>query len=657
MSSLTNFALSIYLVHTLGAAQFGAFGLAYVTYGFALNASRGLATDPLMVRFSGADLSRWRRAVASCTGTAAVVGLVVGAGVLAAAVALKGTAGAAFLALGLMMPGLLLQDSWRYSFFALGRGSQAFLNDTIWAAALLPGLVFLRETGHATVFWCVLVWGAAAAVAAVAGPLQARVLPKPSGVWAWLTRHRDLGPRYLAEGAATSAAGQLRGYGIGLILGLAAVGYVQATATLIGPMTILFLSMSLVTIPEAARVMRRSLRHLLMFCLLVSAGLAVTGIAWAIMLLVALPRGLGAWLLGPMWRPTYPLVLPTMVAVIGQGVGAGAFAGLHALGASRRSLRVVVLSSAVFVACSMAGAVEWGTAGAIWGTAVAVWIGTLLLWWQLRAALPESGRVSAGDAFEDHGPEGHDLGTEPTAAASTQVNKVLARPARPSGLRRPAHRTQRTKMPTPAVKALLATGTMAALALASVTAWTLTHKPTRAEPAVAAQASATAATRAPATAHVSPPAVVRALKPVSAVSFDPYGNGQGVNRQLASPAIDESLATAWRTDWYASPQFGNLKPGTGLLLDMGRTVTITSVQLLLGSIPGADFQVRVGTVAYSLRDLRRVARTTDAGGHVHLRLTKPANGRYVLIWFTRLPPDTSGTFQAIVYNVGLEGRT
>ena len=56
MSSLTNFAVTIYVARTLGAVDFGAYSLAYVTYSFALNASRGLATDPLMVRFSGADV-------------------------------------------------------------------------------------------------------------------------------------------------------------------------------------------------------------------------------------------------------------------------------------------------------------------------------------------------------------------------------------------------------------------------------------------------------------------------------------------------------------------------------------------------------------------------------------------------------------------------
>ena len=76
----------------------------------------------------------------------------------------------------------MLQDSWRYSFFALGRGSQAFLNDIIWAVTLLPALLLLRVTGHASVFWFVSAWGAAATVAAAVGPLQARVMPRLLGL-------------------------------------------------------------------------------------------------------------------------------------------------------------------------------------------------------------------------------------------------------------------------------------------------------------------------------------------------------------------------------------------------------------------------------------------------------------------------------------------
>jgi len=395
VSSLTNAAVSIYVARTLGAVQFGAFTLAYVTYSIALNASRGLATDPLMVRFSGADLPAWRRAVASCTGTATAVGLAAGACVLAVAPLLGGTTRVAFLALGVTLPGLLLQDSWRYSFFALGRGHQAFLNDLVWASTLVPALVFLRVTGHANVFWFVLAWGATAAVAAAVGPLQARVIPRLSGAKGWVSRHRDLGPRYLGENTANSASNQLRTYGAGVILGLAAVGYMQAAIILMGPFMVIFLGMSLVTVPEAARILRRSPRHLPLFCLLVSGGLSVLGLAWGVALLVALPRGLGNWLLGAIWRPAYPLVLPLTIWVIGGCVIAGAAAGLHALGAARRSLRAMILASAVYVAFSLAGAVTGGAIGTMRGAAVATWIGALLWWWELRAALQKPDKATA----------------------------------------------------------------------------------------------------------------------------------------------------------------------------------------------------------------------------------------------------------------------
>ncbi len=396
VSSLTNFAVSIYVVRTLGAVQFGAFSLAYVTYAFALTASRGLATDPLLVRFSATDRAIWRRAVANCTGTAMAVGLTTGACALVAAPVLNGTARSAFLALGLTLPGLLLQDSWRYSFFAAGRGFQAFLNDMVWALMLVPALVLVRATGHEDVFWFVLAWGVPAAVAAVVGPFQAKVIPKLTGAWTWLSRHRDLGPRYFAEGATWGAVSQLRTYGIGLILGLAALGYVQAANTLMGPLTILFLGMSLVAIPEAARILNRSPLRLPLFCLLLSAGLAVAALAWGIVLLVALPRGLGAAVLGPIWRHTYPLVLLQALFVIGQVAGTGPFAGLHALGAARRSLRSITIGSVTYLACCLVGAAAGGIVGTMRGAAIASLISVLITWWQFRMALQESDQVPAG---------------------------------------------------------------------------------------------------------------------------------------------------------------------------------------------------------------------------------------------------------------------
>jgi hypothetical protein len=79
------------------------------------------------------------------------VGLATGACALAAGALIGGTTGLAFLALGLTLPGLILQDSWRYAFFAVGRGRHAFINDTIWAVLQIPALVFLKINPRAGV--------------------------------------------------------------------------------------------------------------------------------------------------------------------------------------------------------------------------------------------------------------------------------------------------------------------------------------------------------------------------------------------------------------------------------------------------------------------------------------------------------------------------
>ncbi len=156
----------------------------------------------------------------------------------------------------------------------------------------------------------------------------------------------------------------------------------------------------------------------------------------------------------------------------------------------------------------------------------------------------------------------------------------------------------------------------------------------------------------------SPSAVtvpVRALTPVSVTAFGASGAGQGDNPQLAHRAVDGNPATAWHSDWYTNARFGNLYPGTGLLLDMGHPVAITAARIALGRASGAGLRLGVGT-APSLANLPPVARARNAGGVVHLRLTTPAHGRYVLLWFTRLPADPAGTFQASVYGIRLEGR-
>jgi cytoskeletal protein RodZ len=138
------------------------------------------------------------------------------------------------------------------------------------------------------------------------------------------------------------------------------------------------------------------------------------------------------------------------------------------------------------------------------------------------------------------------------------------------------------------------------------------------------------------------------LKPVSAAAFGPNGTSDGDNPQDASLALSGDPATPWHTSWYTTARFGNLQAGTGLLLDLGRTVTATSVTIRLGSAHGANLQVRAGTTPAGLHV---VASAADAGGPVRLRLASHPQVRYLLIWFTRLPPNAAGTYQAYISDV------
>jgi cytoskeletal protein RodZ len=146
---------------------------------------------------------------------------------------------------------------------------------------------------------------------------------------------------------------------------------------------------------------------------------------------------------------------------------------------------------------------------------------------------------------------------------------------------------------------------------------------------------------------------VQVLRPSAIAAFGPGGTGQGDSPQLARMALAGKAATPWHSAWYATPQFGNLQSGTGLLLDMGRVVTVTGARIALGNGPGADLNLRIGT-APVLADLKPVARASNAGQVVQLR-AQPTRGRYVLVWFTRLPPDQAGTFQVSVYDVKVFG--
>jgi serine/threonine protein kinase len=155
------------------------------------------------------------------------------------------------------------------------------------------------------------------------------------------------------------------------------------------------------------------------------------------------------------------------------------------------------------------------------------------------------------------------------------------------------------------------------------------------------------------------------LTPVGAGGFDALGiNSDPGNEDNAQAglAIDANPATAWHTQYYlGNPVFGGLKQGTGLILDMGKQVSLKSVQVTFGPNGGGDVAIKVGndrTIApATLSTFTTVANQTSlAGGTQTFQTSSSAKGRYVLIWFTKLPPlPGGGKYQAFVYNVAVRG--
>jgi len=142
----------------------------------------------------------------------------------------------------------------------------------------------------------------------------------------------------------------------------------------------------------------------------------------------------------------------------------------------------------------------------------------------------------------------------------------------------------------------------------------------------------------------------------NATAFGPAGAADGDNPSEAALAISGNSSAFWQTDWYASSDFSGLQPGTGLLLDMGSQVSVASAQLTLGPTPGGTLELLAGNT--QVRSAMQVVATAqNPGGTLTMRVASPVKARYLLIWFTSLPPDSTGTYQASVADVKLTGTT
>jgi serine/threonine protein kinase len=169
------------------------------------------------------------------------------------------------------------------------------------------------------------------------------------------------------------------------------------------------------------------------------------------------------------------------------------------------------------------------------------------------------------------------------------------------------------------------------------------------------------------------------LTPVNDSTFNIYGSPAGNTEDptQAADAIDGSQSTSWATSYYFdSPKFGGLKPGTGLLINMGKQVKLSQVKLLFGpgSTTAGIYLGNAGpssaTSSSALSSFTLVSPQASGNGS-HTFNVSPADanatGQYVLIWLTSLPkmvnPPASAVsqahgqqiYQGLIYDVVIRG--
>jgi hypothetical protein len=183
--------------------------------------------------------------------------------------------------------------------------------------------------------------------------------------------------------------------------------------------------------------------------------------------------------------------------------------------------------------------------------------------------------------------------------------------------------------------------------------------------AVGFRESGSSAARSTTSPTTSAPAAAggTVLKPVSDTTFNIYGT-DSEDASKAPAAIDGNPATAWATNFYlGSPKLGGLKPGTGLLIDMGNEVRLSQVEVQFSSSGSTTAEIYLGNSAApsktALGNFTLVSPSAAASGDHVFKTSSTATGRYVLIWLTSLPPmqgaGSAGKYQGLVYNVVVRG--
>ncbi len=140
----------------------------------------------------------------------------------------------------------------------------------------------------------------------------------------------------------------------------------------------------------------------------------------------------------------------------------------------------------------------------------------------------------------------------------------------------------------------------------------------------------------------------------SVTEFDPYASGTGGQDPESTPhIIDGDPETYWQTKNYFGPSFANLKPGLGLILDLGEPREISSLTVDAVGSTTVEFRAAPGAETAPSTIDGFAALDEATGDSLTLSAESPVETRFVLVWLTELPQGPDGNYRGRITNVAV----
>jgi O-antigen/teichoic acid export membrane protein len=382
VSSVSNLLLAVGIAHTVSSSQFGVYAIIASIYWLCLGTQRAGIAEPLLIRwddFAGESPGADER----------VLGLSIVLGVLGGAVFLVFLVFPTLrplVALGAILPALLVQDTLRYCLFARGSPTGALAADFVWMVVeIVLGAVAIITHETTVVVW-VLVWGLGAVVSVVALGAWARLWPAFGGTLAWARLSMRMSLQMLGDFFLNTGAQQGIIFIVPVISSLRTLGALKAAQLAVSPLQVVLTSVSILVLPGISRAgvrgdMGKAMRR--------GAQVAALGISMGVIyagVLAVLPADVGRVLFGDSWGRG-ARIAPIIALQIGfMGISFGALVFMRGTRTTGRILIVRTFVTPVNVALPIVGLLIGGLQGLALFMAATALLASVAWWRAARHA-------------------------------------------------------------------------------------------------------------------------------------------------------------------------------------------------------------------------------------------------------------------------------